>query len=605
MLRLGDVVEFDRPLAIFIGFEILCVLTVFISGGVYRNMFRFSGAKGLAKMLRFCLIIAVLTVVCFGFISMPGVPRTVSVIFPLMFFMLVALSRIVARFILVEIFEGGSERKRVLIYGAGTAGRRLGLSIEHDAAYHLVAYTDDDPALAGKRIEWVPILPPAAAHGMLSRGEIDLVLLAMPQLSHSQRAKVMTRLQVHGVHVQTLPSLDDIVAGQVSISDLREIEMIDLLARDPVMPDAKLMIQAITGKVVMVTGAGGSIGGELCRQILSQRPQRLVLFEMSEAALFEIDVELRAISEEQSIACEIVAELATLVNPHAVARAFSRWRPNTVYHAAAYKHVPLVEANALSGVRNNVLGTLYAAQCAREFGAERFVLVSTDKAVRPTNIMGASKRVCELILQALAREQQATPPIYSMVRFGNVLGSSGSVVPHFKRQIAASGPVTLTHREMTRFFMTIPEAAELVIQAGAMAKGGEVYLLDMGKAVRIYDLARSMIQMSGRSVRDEHNPCGDIEIVEVGLRPGEKLFEELLIDAEAVPTEHVRIFCARENYVPWCELEVCLSEIENATVRGDEEAIRAQLSRLVSGFNPPWERSASVAPVTSVASRVG
>jgi FlaA1/EpsC-like NDP-sugar epimerase len=583
MVRLGLWLGLESPVLAFAAFAIVCTFAVFFAVGMYNNVFRFHGSRSLGQIARSCAIIAIPTVVVFGYVGIPGVPRTVSVIFPLLLFVLIALNRIVARFFLFDMLEPRKQRRRVLIYGAGRAGRQLAVSLQHETSYHLVAYADDDPELIGQRIEGIPILSPADTDELLRAKEVDVVLLAMPTLRRSARGSIVERLRDFGVHVQTLPSIREIVSGEVSVSDLREVEVVDLLSRDPVVPDEQLMGSAIAGKTVLVTGAGGSIGSELCRQIIRLAPTRLVLFEMTEASLFAIDQSLRMVRATLNSDTEIVAELGTLVSPATVTRLFERWRPHTVFHAAAYKHVPLVEANAVAGVQNNVEGTLNCALAARSSKVERFILVSTDKAVRPTNVMGASKRVCELILQALAAEKRGGA-IFAMVRFGNVLGSSGSVVPHFQRQIAQGGPVTLTHKEVTRYFMTIPEAAELVIQAGAMAEGGEVYLLDMGEPVRIADLARSMISLSGRTVRDSENPDGDIEIVEIGLRPGEKLYEELLIGAEATRTTHERIFRAHEEHLPWAVLRKEIASLQEATRAGDHEGIKAQLAELVQGY---------------------
>ncbi len=585
-LRLGVLYVFTPAFAIFVVSSLVIVVAVFAFRGVYNNVFRFHGPKGLAQIARCCLIIMAVLVVVFGLVSVPGVPRTVSVIFPAVFFVSVALSRIVARFLLVEMLESGDTAQRVLIYGAGAAGRQLAWSIQHERGYRVVAFADDDGTLANQSLEGVPILTGAELNSALDSDRIDLVLLALPTISRSERAAIVERLQAFDVHVQTLPGIHEIVAGEVSVSDLREIDIADLLSRDQISPAPELMAQSISAQTVLVTGAGGSIGSELCRQIVRHAPTRLILFEMTEAALFAIDNEVRRIAAGEGIECEIVSELGTLVNANSVERLFTRWRPDTVFHAAAYKHVPLVEANPVAGVRNNVLGTLHCALNAVDAGVRRFVLVSTDKAVRPTNVMGASKRVCELVLQALARRSEADGTVFAIVRFGNVLGSSGSVVPQFRRQIQEGGPVTLTHRDVTRFFMTIPEAAELVIQAGAMADGGEVYLLDMGEPVKIYDLARSMIQMSGRSVREAGNPDGDIEIAEIGLRPGEKLYEELLIGAEARPTAHPRIFHAQEASLSWDELSPAIDAIVAAVSAADEPGIRGLLEHLVDGYAP-------------------
>lgn len=584
-LRLGQLPWLNTAFFTFLVTATVLALVIFQRRGIYNAMFRFHGPHGLAQIGKGCLLLAVPLIILFGFISLPGVPRTVSAIFPVFLFVVVALSRIVARFILLEMLEPGELPQRVLIYGAGVAGRTLASTLQHEVRYSLEAYCDDDSSLHGQKLEGVPIVSFQEALAAIERREIDLVLLAVPSLRRSARSAIIGRLQASGAHVQTLPSLHEIVAGKVSVSDLRDIEITDLLARDPIVPDPQLLGSAITGKTVLVTGAGGSIGSELCRQILVQRPSHLILFEMTEAALYAIDAELRALAVAEGIESLIVPQLGSLVNQVTVERLFWKWRPETVYHAAAYKHVPLVENNVVPGVRNNVLGTLHCALQAIAVETERFVLVSTDKAVRPSNVMGASKRICELILQALAENRSKT--VFGMVRFGNVLGSSGSVVPLFQRQIAEGGPVTVTHRDVTRFFMTIPEAAELVIQAGSMAQGGEVYLLDMGKAVRIYDLAQSMVKLSGLTVRDADHLDGDIEIVEVGLRDGEKLYEELLIDAEALQTAHPRIYHAREESVPWAELVLDLERLQCALDDTDEEAVRSLFVKLVVGYPAP------------------
>jgi len=591
-IRLGYWQLDTRPVLILAAFEIVVCIAAFHAVGAYRNMFRFLGARGLFQLAFACLLAAVPTVIFFGLNSVVGVPRTISVLFPIIFLGLVAMGRIVARYLLVELFGEAAEQKRVLIYGAGMAGRQLAVSLELEPSYKLLGYIDDDAALAGTRIENLPIHSSAELERVIDGTRADIVLLALPEISRSGRAAVVKRLQECGVHVQTLPGVREIVDGRVSIKDLREIEVTELLSRDTVQPDPALLTRAIEGKTVLVTGAGGSIGSELCRQILRQGPRRLVMFEMTEAVLYAIDAELRHARDEAGLEVELIPELGSLENQAATRRLFERFRPDVVFHAAAYKHVPLVEQNAVAGVRNNVFSTLNAALAAVESKVERFVLVSTDKAVRPTNVMGASKRVCELILQALAAKQGAT--VFSMVRFGNVLGSSGSVVPQFERQIAMGGPVTVTHREVTRFFMTIPEAAELVIQAGAMARGGEVYLLDMGEPVKIYELAESMIRLAGLTVRDERHPEGDIEIQEIGLRPGEKLYEELLISAEARPTAHSRIMMADENRLGWEELNGSLDRMAKLLDRADGDGVRRMLKELVPGF----AAAAAVPPVS-------
>lgn len=588
-IRLGYWQLTTRPVLILAMFEMVVFLITFNAVGAYRNIFRYHGSRGFYQLARASAIVAVPTIMIFGFNSVAGIPRTMSVLFPIIFLALVAMVRITGRFLLIDLFGPQTVSQRVLIYGAGLAGRQLAFSLELEPSYQLLGYIDDDAGLRGTRIENLSIHHSTDMERIVESQRIDIVLLALPEMPRSARAAIVKRLQSSDVHVQTLPGLREIVDGTVSIKDLREIEVTELLSRDTVEPDPKLLTREIRGRIVLVTGAGGSIGGELCRQIMRQAPLRLIMFEMTEAALFAIDDELRRLRDDLGLAVELVPELGNLENRAATMRLFERFGPEVVFHAAAYKHVPLVERNAVAGVRNNVLGTVNAAQAAQASGVQRFVLVSTDKAVRPTNVMGASKRVCEQVLQALANRDGATT--FSMVRFGNVLGSSGSVVPHFEQQIARGGPVTVTHREVTRYFMTIPEAAELVIQAGAMARGGEVYLLDMGEAVKIYDLARAMIGLAGLTVRDERNPAGDIAIEEIGLRPGEKLYEELLISAEAMPTDHPRIMRADEGHLEWDELERSLDTLKHLLDMADVAGVRRMLKSLVPGYGDDADKS--------------
>ena len=582
-IRLGYWQFWTGPVALVVAVEIALFLPIFSVSGVYSSLFRFHGPQGMRQLALACALLTVPSVVIFGLIAFDGVPRTVSVLFPLMFFVLVALSRVLARYLLVDFFGSRVDRRNVMIFGAGSAGRQLAASLSHEPDYWLRGFLDVDPLLAGRKIEGLTIYPGQDLESVLADNNVSIVLLAMPSMRRADRVALVDRLQAAGAHVLTLPGLSEIVDGKVSVSDLREIEVTDLLSRDPVRPDPTLLAANIRDKVVLVTGAGGSIGAELVRQIIPFQPARLVLLEMTEAALYAIDLEAQEIRRTTGQTFEIVPELASVEKMSSVNRIFARYRPDTVYHAAAYKHVPLVEANIVSGVTNNILGTRHCAEAACAVGVERFILVSTDKAVRPTNVMGASKRVCEMICQAFAGRDDCST-IFSMVRFGNVLGSSGSVVPRFKRQIADGGPITITHRDITRYFMTIPEAAELVIQAGAMARGGEVYLLDMGEPVKIVDLARTMIRLSGRTVRDEQNPEGDIAILETGLRPGEKLYEELLIDGEAQATGHRRIFQAQEACLTWADLDRELVALELLARNGRVEGIRTRLTSLVPGY---------------------
>lgn len=564
---------------------------IFFLVGVYRNIFRFSGSGTMVQLGAAIGALAIPLIVIFTIFTVDRVPRTVAFLVPILFFMLAATCRITARYMLVDLFgmnRRGGQAKRALVYGAGSSGRQLASSLKMDHNFRFVAFMDDDERLDGQRLDGVPVHHAANLPGLIELLRIDTVFLAIPRAENRRRREIIANLSGYGVHVQTLPSVIELVDGDVSVDDIRELRVEDLLGRDPVQPDAMLMERTIVGRTVLVTGAGGSIGSELCRQIAEVRPDRLILAEVSEPSLYQIDREIRQLRERLGAQFEIVPELINTANVHSVRRLFARFRPNTVFHAAAYKHVPLVEANRLSGMANNIFGTLNCAQAAAAAGTEYFILISTDKAVRPTNVMGASKRACEMVLQALAEQSDGTR--FSMVRFGNVLGSSGSVVPQFERQIRSGGPVTLTHRDITRYFMTIPEAAQLVIQAGAMAQGGEVFLLDMGAPIRIHDLARTMIELSGRTLRDDNNPDGDIEIREIGLRPGEKLYEELLIDSESKPTGHIKIMQARERWLPKDRLIPALEALAAAVSDGDVDAAMAILSELV----PEYTNSAAL-----------
>ncbi|MDY7012715.1 MAG: nucleoside-diphosphate sugar epimerase/dehydratase [Cyanobacteriota bacterium] len=469
-----------------------------------------------------------------------------------------------------------SQVQRLAIYGAGTAGSQLVSALAREASYRAIALFDDNPDLHGATLQGLPIHPPALLPEMWSQNQFDRVILALPSVDRASQRQILDRLKMLSIPVQTVPSLSEILSDKAAIAKFRDLDLDELLGREEVHSDRQLLSSAIAGKSILVTGAGGSIGSELCRQIARERPERLVLYELNEYALYQIDLELaETFPDVPRVAC-----LGNIADGEHLRRVLRSYRVDTVYHAAAYKHVPLVEINPFDGVDNNVFGTLVAAQSAIDCGVENFVFISTDKAVRPTNIMGTSKRVAELIVQALAA-RHSTMTCFSIVRFGNVLGSSGSVVPRFRQQIAQRQPITITHREITRYFMSIPEAARLVIQAGAMAKGGEIFLLDMGEPVRIYDLALQMIHLSGLT------PGRDIEIQFTGLRPGEKLYEELLIAGNNIqPTEHPQIYSAREYFWNW---EILLSSLETLrrVVRlRDREQLIAELRTLVPEYQP-------------------
>jgi FlaA1/EpsC-like NDP-sugar epimerase len=521
----------------------------------------------------------------FTAIGVPNVPRTVGIIQPILLLLFVGASRALARVWLGDQYLSilkRTSRPKVLIYGAGTSGRQLAAAMANSHEMRVAGFLDDDERLHGHVLNGLPIYNPDDLSGLVVTLNVGDVLLAMPTVSRKRRNEILGQIRSAHVSVRTLPSVIDLAQGKVGVSDLRELDIDDLLGREPVSPNHILLAKNIVGKVVLVTGAGGSIGSELCRQIFSIGPEKLLLIEQSEFALYAIHQELEGKLSNRKIG--LVPLLASVQDQERMHEIVSTWKPDTVYHAAAYKHVPLVEHNPAEGIKNNVLGTLKAAQAAAENGVSDFVLVSTDKAVRPTNIMGASKRLAEMVLQALAATNPG--PKFTMVRFGNVLGSSGSVVPKFRQQIRDGGPITLTHPEITRYFMTIPEAAQLVIQSGAMAKGGDVFVLDMGQSVKIIDLARRMIELSGLAVKDSENPDGDIEIEITGLRPGEKLYEELLIGENPKPTSHPRIMKAHEDFLPWAELLPKLNALEMALNVNDVTVVRLMLQQLVSGYAP-------------------
>jgi FlaA1/EpsC-like NDP-sugar epimerase len=594
-LRLGEFVALSGTALWAVGASVGIALPIFIVSGLYRAIFRYSGWPALLAVARAVGIYGLLYASVFTASGVAGVPRTVGIIQPILLLLFVGASRVLARVWLgdqyLSILKHAS-RPKVLIYGAGTTGRQLAAAMANSHEMQVAGFLDDDDRLQGHVLNGQPIYNPVDLDNLATTLNISDVLLAMPSLSRRRRNEILSQVRSARVAVRTLPSVNDLAQGKVSISDLRELDIDDLLGREPVDPNHILLAKSIVGKVVLVTGAGGSIGSELCRQILAVNPAKLLLIEQSEFALYAIHQEL-----EEKLAGlggatppVLVPLLASVQDDDRMREIMSTWHPDTVYHAAAYKHVPLVEHNPAAGIKNNVLGTLRTAQAAAENGVTDFVLISTDKAVRPTNVMGASKRLAEMSLQALAANQAGTSgdiangTKFSVVRFGNVLGSSGSVVPKFRQQIRDGGAITLTHPDVTRYFMTIPEAAQLVIQAGAMAKGGDVFVLDMGQPVKIMDLARRMVELSGLTVKDEEHPEGDIEIAVTGLRPGEKLYEELLIGDNPKPTVHPRIMKAHEEFIPWAEFEAKLTAMEMALNVNDVGVIRQMMQQLVAGY---------------------
>ncbi|NLO78710.1 MAG: polysaccharide biosynthesis protein [Xanthomonadaceae bacterium] len=550
--------------------------------GLYREVLRYMGPQTAIAVLKGVTLSAVLLCMAALLGGLRELPRSVPILYWLMALLYIGGSRILFRALLQTLHRRARGREPVVIYGAGAAGAQLVSALDLSPDYAPVALIDDDRSLWGSLVRGLKVHPPAALEQLIEEAGIRHVLLALPTASRERRRAILQWLEPFPVHVKTVPSLNDLATGRAELGDIRDIDIEDLLGRDPVAPDQGLLEACIRGKNVLVTGAGGSIGSELCRQIARLGPRRLVLYELSEFALYQIDRELREKLDEQGATVELVPVLGSVLDRRRLQVLMKSLAVNTVYHAAAYKHVPIVEHNVLEGIRNNTLGTWHAAAAAQAAGVETFVLISTDKAVRPTNVMGASKRLAELVLQGLA--QKGGDTVFCMVRFGNVLGSSGSVVPLFREQIRQGGPVTVTHPEITRYFMTIPEAATLVLQAGAMAQGGEVFVLNMGEPVKIVDLARQMIRLMGYQVRDEANPNGDIALQFTGLRPGEKLYEELWIGDNVSGTRHPMIMRAMEAALPWPKVEELLSRLERAYDRFDYGEAYAVLQEAVTGF---------------------
>ena len=582
-LRLGKFVTLSDTALIAVTISIFFALPIFFISGLYRAIFRYSGWPALLSLARAISIYGLLYASIFTAVGIAGVPRTVGIIQPMLLLLFIGASRALARLWLSDQYQTllkKAKQPKFLIYGAGETGRQLARAMSGSQEMQVVGFLDDNNSLHGHVLNGQPIYNPADLSKLAKSLNIKNVLLAMPSVSRKRRNEILNQIQEVQISVRTLPSVSDLAKGKVTISDLKELDIDDLLGREAVIPNQILLTKNVTNKIVLVTGSGGSIGSELCRQIIELEPKKLLLVEQSEFALYNIHQEL----ERKKTDSHIIPLLASVREKDRINKIISAWYPNTVYHAAAYKHVPLVEHNLSEGVKNNVLGTLFTVQAAIKHKVENFVLVSTDKAVRPTNIMGASKRLAEMILQALAAEN---PPLkLSMVRFGNVLGSSGSVVPKFRQQIREGGPITITHPEITRFFMTIPEASQLVIQAGAMATSGDVFVLDMGKPVKIIQLAERMIELSGLSIKNEENPDGDIEIEITSLRPGEKLYEELLIGNNPKITSHSRIMKAHETFLDWKNLKDKIKTLTIALNENDVQTVRQLLKELVTDYEP-------------------
>ena len=565
--------------------------------GVYRAIFRHTGisilktlTKGIAiQAFSYATILWTLYILGVVHLGSVELPRSILIIAPLLILVSTLGIRALAHTFLSGLFKAKSKyavRNRLLIYGAGNAGIQVLTAIQNSSSFSMIGFIDDNPSIQGREIYGHRIYSEIDLVWIVPQMGVTDIILAMPTLNRTDRFQLLEKLSVYPVHVRSLPNLEDLATGQIQIQDVKELDITDLLGRQTVQPDPILITRTIKDKVVLVTGAGGSIGSELSRQILKIGPSKLILLEISEFSLYSIDQDLRNIVNLGKFgqSTEILSLIGSVQNQARIDDLLRKFSPDTIFHAAAYKHVPLVEQNPFEGIQNNVFGTLIIATSAMFHKVKNFVLVSTDKAVRPTNIMGASKRLAEMILQALAEENSHT--IFSIVRFGNVLGSSGSVVPLFRQQINQGGPITLTDFEVTRYFMTTPEASELVIQASAMAQGGEVFVLNMGEPIKIYELALRMVRLSGLTLKSEENPNGDIEIVKVGLRPGEKLYEELLIGENSMPTIHPRIMQARENFLSWSQLQNELNILKTNVNVFEKKLVIEQLKKLVTGFIP-------------------
>ena len=557
-------------------------IPIFIRFGLYRSVIRFIGFDALWSVVQAVTLYTLLWGLVSFMLAVEGIPRSVVLINWMLSLLVIGGSRMFVRwFLTTKVFSNKDNRTNVIIYGGGSSGRQLSNALQHSDEYNHIAFVDDNFSKQGGYINGIVVEPSEKLSALIKKHEVSEVLLALPSISRRRRNEIIAILNPLPINVRSLPSVSELAQGKVKIDDLRDVSIKDLLGREPVKPNEELLKLKITGKVVLVTGAGGSIGSELCRQIILQKPKQLILYEINEFSLYNVEQEFDKIEMRH---VEILPVLGSVRDRKRFQNVVKHFSVQTIYHAAAYKHVPLVEYNNSEGVLNNTFGTLIAAEVALAEKVETFVLISTDKAVRPTNTMGATKRIAELVLQALSKQESST--CFTMVRFGNVLDSSGSVIPLFKQQIKNGGPVTVTNANMVRYFMTIPEAVELVVQAGAMGKGGDVFVLDMGEPVRIYDLATKMIQLSGLQVLDEDNLDGDIEIKCIGLRPGEKLYEELLVSDNISQTDNLLIMRAEESMLDWEDLKPILDQLNEAINNSDQEKVRELLIEAVPEFKP-------------------
>ena len=585
-LRLEQFIPLKGPVITAAWTSVVLAIPIFWLSGLYRTIFRYSGSSIIFSVSITFIIYGLLYFCIFGLYRVEGVPRSIGILQPMLLFFAVSVSRLCVKFILgTSVSKKNKSYKATLIYGAGSAGRQLASSLDTSIEYKVVGFLDDDDRLQGQVLQGLSIYNVDQLEELIQSKNIELVLLALPLINRFKRNQILEKLRSYKLAVQTLPSLTDIIDGKVTLSDIRELDINDILDREPVKPKQDLLLKNINNQVVLVTGAGGSIGSELCRQIVKCKPKALILCELNEFYLYKIYEELIEINQK----IKIVPLLANVQDENKMNEILQTFNVETIYHAAAYKHVPLVEANICEGILNNVFGTYAVVKAAIKQQVSNFVLISSDKAVRPTNIMGASKRLAELCVQALYREQPSHKMNMSMVRFGNVLESSGSVIPKFKQQIKKGGPITLTHPEVTRYFMTITEAAQLVIQAGALSNNCDVFVLDMGKSVKIKDLIYRMIQLSGQSVKDEKNSEGDIEIKVVGLRAGEKLYEELLLGDNPQPTIHEKIKKAQDPFIPFNQLEKDLNALQSLLVTHKVAEVKAMLEKIIDAYQSEYK----------------
>ena len=585
-MRLGEWFWPQGDLVYLLFFAPLVAIPIFIKFGLYRAIVRYIGFKALWVIVQAVSLYALVWGVIALLSGVQGLPRSVILINWILGMLLIGGSRIIGRWWFsdkksysVNAFD---KRKNVLVYGAGSAGIQLATALTYSQELNPIAFIDDEPTLTNHQIMGLKVYSSNNLGELVASMKIEEVLLAIPSVSRNRRNEIINNLEPYPVLVRTVPGVSELAQGKLKINDLNVVSINDLLGRDPVPPNQNYLRADITNKVVMITGAGGSIGSELCRQIIQLQPKKIVLFEQNEFSLYTIDQELI----QKNLKIDIAPILGSVLDSKQVERVCKTFSVQTIYHAAAYKHVPMIELNNFSGIENNIFGTLSCAEAAVLSNVDTFVLISTDKAVRPTNIMGATKRFSEMILQALSKKYNDKATNFSMVRFGNVLDSSGSVIPLFKKQIKEGGPVTVTDPAIIRYFMTIPEAAQLVIQAGAMSKGGDVFVLDMGEPVKILNLAKKMIHLSGLNVKDSNNPNGDIEILFTGLRPGEKLYEELLIGDSVLETEHQLILRSNEEMLPWSDLKLILNKLKTSVDKQNLEGARQALIEAVPGYKP-------------------